>query len=185
MKKITRPFYEDKFPKIFRNDLFCSTKQKQRIQNCQYENTLILNLCTVGTFHTNGWTKFFSVQISTFCGQNNVFNDSVRPKWDPRRFFGKIRTGQFVGKIQATALSSLHGKNYRFMIAICGLHQLLVWSSEISSWCIRHFSSDPLPTSTPKRLKPSNVIRDLKILFGWGALGCLDFFSLESRDLGL
>jgi hypothetical protein len=112
--------------------------------------------------------------------------------WDLRRFFGKIRTGQFVGKIQATALSSLHGKNYTypkwFMIAICGLHQLLVWSSEISSWCIRHFSSDPLPfqySKTAEALKKKHVIRDLKILFGWGALGCVDFFSLESRDLGL
>jgi hypothetical protein len=35
---------------------------------------------TVGTFHTKGWTNFFSVQISTFWSQNNVFYDSVRPQ---------------------------------------------------------------------------------------------------------
>ncbi len=46
----------------------------------------------------------------------------------------------------------------------------------------------PPPLQYPKTaeaLKKKHVIRDLKILFGWGALGCLDFFSLESRDLGL
>jgi hypothetical protein len=39
-----------------------------------------LNKCgaTVGTFHTKGWTKFFSGQIYTFWGQNNVFYDSAR-----------------------------------------------------------------------------------------------------------
>jgi hypothetical protein len=35
---------------------------------------------TVGTFHTKGWTKFFSGQIYTFWGQNNVFYDSARPQ---------------------------------------------------------------------------------------------------------
>jgi hypothetical protein len=45
-------------------------------------------------FHTKGWTKFFSVQISTFWSQNNVFYDSKRPK----PFFVKIRPGQFVGQ---------------------------------------------------------------------------------------
>jgi hypothetical protein len=39
-------------------------------------------------------TKFFSVQISTFCGQNNVFYDSVRLQ----TIFSKIRPGQFVGQ---------------------------------------------------------------------------------------
>jgi hypothetical protein len=33
---------------------------------------------SVGGFHTKGWTKFFSRQIFTFYGQNNVFYDSVR-----------------------------------------------------------------------------------------------------------
>jgi hypothetical protein len=32
---------------------------------------------TVGTFHTKGWTIFFSGQIYTFWGQNNVFYDSA------------------------------------------------------------------------------------------------------------
>jgi hypothetical protein len=130
-------------------------------------------------FIQKGGQNFFLFRFLLF-GVKIMFSTIL---WDPRRFFGKIRTGQFVGKIQAIALSSLHGKNYTypkwFMIAICSFHQLLVWSSEISSWCIRHLSSDPLPFSTPKRLKPSknkHVIKDLKILFGWGALGCLDFF---------
>jgi hypothetical protein len=46
----------------------------------------------------------------------------------------------------------------------------------------------PPPLQYPKTaeaLKNKHVIRDLKILFEWGALGYLDFFSLESRDLGL
>jgi hypothetical protein len=33
---------------------------------------------TVGTFHTKGWTKVFSGQISTFWSQNNVFYNSAR-----------------------------------------------------------------------------------------------------------
>jgi hypothetical protein len=44
------------------------------------EKSKVCRTVTVGTFHTNGWTNFFSVQISTFCGQNNVFYDSVRPQ---------------------------------------------------------------------------------------------------------
>jgi hypothetical protein len=31
-----------------------------------------LSLYTVGTFHTKGWSKIFSGQISSFWGQNNV-----------------------------------------------------------------------------------------------------------------
>ncbi len=74
------------------------------------------------------------------------------------------------------------------MIAICGLHQLLVWSSEISSWCIWHLSSDPLPSCTPKTaeaLKNKHVIRDLKILFGGGRNAQLKFFLLKRGDLGV
>ncbi len=50
---------------------------------------------TVEGFHTKGWTKFFSVKISTFWGQKNVFYDSVRLQ---AIFFYKIRSGQFVGQ---------------------------------------------------------------------------------------
>ncbi len=53
--------------------------QKFNIKNFQ-KNWIFGPQCTVRTFHTKGWTKFFSVQISTFWGQNNVFYDSVRPQ---------------------------------------------------------------------------------------------------------
>jgi hypothetical protein len=36
--------------------------------------------CTVEGFHTKGWTKFFSVHIFNFCGQNNIIYDSVTPQ---------------------------------------------------------------------------------------------------------
>ncbi len=146
-------------------------------------------------FIQKGGQKFFLFKFLIFRVEI-IFS---RILWDPRRFFGEIRTGHFVGKIQATTLSSLHGKYYAYpkwcAIAICCFHQLLVWSSEISLRCIRHFSSDPLPFSTPKRLKSSKKKACHQRFENFVRMGCPrvrmgcprvpDFFSLESRDLGL
>jgi hypothetical protein len=70
---------------------------------------LLCSQPTVGAFHTKGWTKFFSVQIFTFLGPTNDFHGPKRL----RHFSNKIRTGQNVGKIQATWLISYHVKEIR------------------------------------------------------------------------
>jgi hypothetical protein len=56
-------------------------------------------------FIQKGGQNFFLFRFLLF-GVKIMFSTIL---WDPSRFFGKIRPGQFLGKTQATALSSLHG----------------------------------------------------------------------------
>jgi hypothetical protein len=121
-------------------------------RNVGYLSTSIL--CkhhTVGTFHTKGWTNFFLVRFLLFMIKIMFFN-VLRDSWP--FFWQNLHRSKFRPKLGYIAPTTSREKKYKysewFMIAICGLHQLLVWSLEISSRCKWYLSSDPLPSCTLK-----------------------------------
>jgi hypothetical protein len=86
-------------PHKIKRQHFCTPFNRNRqiwksLSNAQWEH-----------FIQKGGQNFFLFRFLLF-GVKIMFSTIL---CDPRRFFGKIQTGQFVGSFQATALSSLHG----------------------------------------------------------------------------
>ncbi len=98
---------------------------------------------TVEGFHTKGWTKFFSVQISTFWSQKII--KLLCFIWfcmTPGKFWVKFGQVNLKARIQATMLfkEKICISLKWCLMAICNLYQWLVYFLEMFSWCIRQFS---------------------------------------------